>query len=422
MFVPESSTDYSNYEQEGEGDHPPGHLSPPGRHSPEHIYTGLKWKSEPSSDGHKPLVSLSVTEVSSSLYSPETNKQFVTEGRTLNTKRRKADGTTERTHKIQHKGKTRGSKLSDWLSESSLKKLEKRNIGSQEEGMQSSSSSEDECDPPLESQAKEELHMHHKSRCASSKKYNGLKEKAKGGRSSTFWKIPDKRAKMTSVMDDRTPCCRTKGQKDVWSSIQAQWPKKTLKELFSDSDTEAANSPSPVVPGLNEPDPELEQKSETPEEPQESQEKNQEYPSSGSNSILNTPPTTPEPAEVLHETHSSSPPPQTSVLTSCSPATSSPAGPLIEECVGGRSESDTSTVEMDVVGCEFHMLPQEEQLGSPSKAFETNLSSNSSWSLSLSSSSQQESEQKCKGRQKMNLRLSHYFCPKSLLLLGLIIR
>ncbi|MCJ8730841.1 hypothetical protein PDJAM_G00188990 [Pangasius djambal] len=400
LQAPESSIDHRKHEQDEDGDHnndcPAGQLSPQRRASPESLYKAPQWESEPSIEGHKASVSMGTTEVSSSQYSPETNKQLVTEGETLSTRRRKADGTTERTHKIQRKGKTRGSKLSDWLSESSLKKLEERNIGSRDGDMQSSSSSEDEGGLLMESQAKEELLMHHKAKGAPSKKYNGLKEKAKGGRSSAFWEIPDKRAKMTSGMEDRTPGCRTKGHKDVWSSIQAQWPKKTLKELFSDSDTEAANSPPSVVPGLSDPDPEHEQKSETHEEPQESQEKNQEYPSSGSNSILNTPPTTPESAEVLREMHSSSPPPQSSVLASCSPTTSSPAGPLIEECVGGRSESDTSTVEMDIVSCEFHTLPQEEQSGSLSKAFDANLSSNSSCSLSLSSSSQQESEQKSK--------------------------
>ncbi|XP_053476669.1 AT-rich interactive domain-containing protein 4B isoform X4 [Ictalurus furcatus] len=400
LQAPESSRDHSIHEQDEKGEHnndcPAGQLSPQRRAPPELHYTALQWESEPSTEGHKASVSMGTAEVSSSQYSPETNKQLVTEGEASSIRRRKADVTTEHTHKIQFKGKTRGSKLSDWLSESSLKKLEERNIGPRDGGMQSSSSSEDEGDPLMESQAKEELLMHHKAKGMPSKKYNGLKEKAKGGRSSTFWEVPDKRAKITSGMDDRTPGCRTKGQKDVWSSIQAQWPKKTLKELFSDSDTEAANSPPPVVPGLSDPEPEREQKSEKPEEPQESQENNQEYPSSGSNSILNTPPTTPESAEVLHEMHSSSPPPQSSVLASCSPATSSPAGPLIEECVGGRSESDTSTVEMDTVSCEFHMLPQEEQSGSSSKAFDANLSSNSSCSLSLSSSSQQESEQKAK--------------------------
>ncbi|XP_027021586.1 AT-rich interactive domain-containing protein 4B isoform X1 [Tachysurus fulvidraco] len=400
LQAPESSADYSNHEQDGEGgfndDCPVGQLSLQRRPSPESIYAALKWESEPSSDGHNASVSMGATEVSFSQHSPETNKQVVTEGKELSTRRRKADGTSERTHKILCKGKTRGSKLSEWLSESSLIKLKDRNIGPREAEMHSSSSSEDEDELLIDSQAKEELLIHHKSKGISSRKYNGLKEKVKGCRSSTFWEIPDKRAKMTSGMDDRTPGCRTKGQKDVWSSIQAQWPKKTLKELFSDSDTEAANSPSPEVVGLCEPDPGPEQKSEKPEEPEQSQEKNQEYPSSGSNSILNTPPTTPEPAEFLHEMHSSSQPPQKSVLTSCSPATCSSVCPLIEECVGGRCESDTSTVEMDVVSCEFHMLPQEEQLESPSKVFDANLSSNSSCSLSLSSSSQKESEQKSK--------------------------
>ncbi|KAF5898781.1 AT-rich interactive domain-containing protein 4B isoform X1, partial [Clarias magur] len=395
LQAPENSTDDVKPEQEEEGEHnndrPASQQSHQRGASPEHRYTALQWETEQSSEEHKVSVSLGTPEISSTQYSPET-KQLVTEGEALSTRRRKADGATERTHKIQRKGKTRGSKLSDWLSESSLKKLEDRNVDSRDEGMQSSSSSEDEDGPLTESQDKEELLMHHKAKGTPSKMYNGLKEKAKCSQSSAFWEITDKRAKITSGMDDRTPGCRTKGQKDVWSSIQAQWPKKTLKELFSDSDTEAANSPPPVVPGLSEP----EQKNETPEDPQESLEKNQEYPSSGSNSILNTPPTTPESAEVLREMHSSSPPPQRSVLAFCSPATSSPSGPLIEECVGGRSESDTSTVEMDIVSCEFHMLPQEEQSGSLSKTFDANLSSNSSCSLSLSSSSQQESEQKSK--------------------------
>lgn len=394
VLAPENSTDHSKHEQDEEGDHnndcPAGQLSPPRRASPEHLYTVQQWESESSSEGYKASVSMGPSEVSSNQYSPKAT----TEGEASSNRKRKVEETTEHTYKSQRKGKTRGGKLSDWLLESSLKKLEKRSIGPQDEGMRSSSSSEDEGGPLMESQVKDESLMQHKAKGATSKKYNGLKEKVKCGRSSAFWEIPDKRAKMISGTDDRTPGCRTKGQKDVWSSIQAQWPKKTLKELFSDSDTEAANSPPPVVPGQSEPEPE--HKSETAEEPQEG---HKEYPSSGSNSILNTPPTTPESAEVLREMHSCSPPPQSSVLASSSPATSSPAGPLMEECVGGRSESDTSMVEMDIVSCEFHMLPQEEQSGSPSKAFDAHLSSNSSCSLSMSSSSQQESEQKSKGRQ-----------------------
>ncbi|KAI5108317.1 AT-rich interactive domain-containing protein 4B isoform X1, partial [Silurus meridionalis] len=396
LQAPVCSTDYCNHEQDEEGDHingpPAGKLSPLRRAFPEILQTALQWESEPPNEGDKASVKTSTPDAQ---YSPEDNKQLVTEGEASNTRRRKTEGTTDtRIHKIQRKLKTRGSKLSDWLSESSLKKLEQRNTKPQDESMQSSSSSEEESDSLMESQAKEELLMHHKGKSVPSTKYMSLNDKSKGGRSSTFWEIPDKQAKITSGMDDRTPGCRSKGQKDVWSSIQAQWPKKTLKELFSDSDTEAANSPPQVTPCLSELEPK--QKNETHEELQEGQEKNQEYPSSGSNSILNTPPTTPESAEVLCQRHLSSPPPQSSVLVSCSPATSSSAGLLIEECVDGRNDCDTSMVEMDIVSCEFHMLPQEDQSGSPSKIFEANLSSNSSCSLSLSSSSQQEIEQKSK--------------------------
>ncbi|KAI5629617.1 AT-rich interactive domain-containing protein 4B isoform X3, partial [Silurus asotus] len=387
---PVCSTDYCNNEQDEEGEHingpPAGKLSPLRRAFPEILQTALQWESEPPNEGDKASVRTSTPHAQ---YSPEDNKQLVTEGKASNTRRRKTEGTTDtRIHKIQRKVKTRGSKLSDWLSKSTLKKLEQRNTKPQDETMQSSSSSEEESDSLMESQAKEELLMHHKGKSVPSTKYMSLNDKSKGCRSSTFWEIPDKQAKIMSGMDDRTPGCRSKGQKDVWSSIQAQWPKKTLKELFSDSDTEAANSPPQVTPGLNELEPK--QTNETHEELQEGQEKNQEYPSSGSNSILNTPPTTPESAEVLCQRHLSSPPPQSSVLASCSPATSSSAGLLIEECVGGRNDCDTSMVEMDIVSCEFH------QSGSPSKIFEANLSSNSSCSLSLSSSSQQEIEQKSK--------------------------
>ncbi|XP_072265306.1 AT-rich interactive domain-containing protein 4B isoform X2 [Pyxicephalus adspersus] len=51
--------------------------------------------------------------------------------------------------------------------------------------------------------------------------------------------VTDKKAKTISS-EERL---RAKDPKDVWSSIQGQWPKKTLKELFSDSDTEEAPSP-----------------------------------------------------------------------------------------------------------------------------------------------------------------------------------
>ncbi|KAI4813197.1 hypothetical protein KUCAC02_024540 [Chaenocephalus aceratus] len=70
-----------------------------------------------------------------------------------------------------------------------------------------------------------------------------MKEKTKAGRQAGFWEIPEKRAKVSWNVEER-PSCPLQGQKDVWSSIQAQWPKKdSQRDCSSDSDTEAANSP-----------------------------------------------------------------------------------------------------------------------------------------------------------------------------------
>ncbi|XP_017578317.2 AT-rich interactive domain-containing protein 4B isoform X3 [Pygocentrus nattereri] len=407
----ESSTDDSEHEEE-DGDHddegPGGQPSLRRGGPPERPHTPTQWESGPSTEDMKASANMSSTEEPASQDSTDTGKrkgQLENEGEVPSTRRRKHEGLVERTPRSQCKGKTRGSRGADWLPSSSPKKLDERSSSAVDDrGGQSSSSSEDESGPPTNSQAKEEPRVHPKTKGSPSKKYNGLKEKTKGGRSSGFWEIPEKRAKMAAGMDERAPSCRAKGQKDVWSSIQAQWPKKTLKELFSDSDTEAANSPPPAVQALDEPRSEPTQKDEPAEEPQETQqEKSQEYPSSGSNSVLNTPPTTPESAEALAETHSSSPPPQGSVLASCSPA-ESPARPLMEECVGGRSESDSSMVEVESVGCELQELPQEEAAASPSKAFDGNLSSNSNCSLTLSSCSQQEGEQKAKASSSSQKR------------------
>lgn len=362
------------------------------------------WESRSSTEGLQASQSSSRIEEPANHDSTDTSKQkgqFENEGEIPSTRRRKPEGPAERTAKNQCRSKTRGSRGAEWFPSSSPKMLGETSVGPGDARRdQSSSSSEDEGDPqtsPL-TQVKEEPQLHPKIKGSPSKKYNGLKEKTKGGRSSGFWEIPEKRAKMAAGMDERAPSCRGKGQKDVWSSIQAQWPKKTLKELFSDSDTEAANSPPPAVQALDEPRSETSQQEEPVEELQESQqEKSQEYPSSGSNSVLNTPPTTPEPTEALAEMRSS--PPQSSVQTSCFPAESSPARPLTEECVGGRSESDNSMVEVESVGCELQELNQEETAASSSNAFDGNLSSNSNCSLTLSSTNQQESEQKVEGRQ-----------------------
>ncbi|KAG5855578.1 hypothetical protein ANANG_G00050550 [Anguilla anguilla] len=147
--------------------------------------------------------------------------------------------------------KTR-ARRGDWLPSGSPKRPEDRGAGSREEArlMSSSSSSEDEeegggaCREP---RPEEGPRQRGRSKATPSRKYNGLKDKTKGGRPSAFWEVPEKRPKLALGCEERLPG-RTKGQKDMWCSIQPQWPKKTLKELFSDSDTEAANSPRPLRP------------------------------------------------------------------------------------------------------------------------------------------------------------------------------
>ncbi|XP_070976293.1 AT-rich interactive domain-containing protein 4B-like [Oncorhynchus clarkii lewisi] len=213
-----------------------------------------------------------------------------------------------------------------------------------------------------------------KSKPSPSKKYNGMKDKTdKGGGSGSgarpagFWDIPEKRAKMAATADERERQVgggRTKGQKDVWSSIQAQWPKKTLKELFSDSDTEAANSPPPpgtaqsFSSGLEERESKGERNGdgdeagrgperEDPGTSEENKEKDrrseqEEFPPSGSNSVLNTPPTTPESPSMegissgaiaqssgtgSNWTQPSSPPPSTGTPALCKTPSSDPLTP-----------------------------------------------------------------------------------------------
>ncbi|KAI2658130.1 AT-rich interactive domain-containing protein 4B [Labeo rohita] len=396
----ESSTDDSEREDDGdadhdEEDHPGGRASLRKAGLPERPHTPQHWESGSPSEAFKaPAV---VEEDPSAQDGPETGKrkcQFEVEVEGSGSRRKKTEGQGERTLKSPAKGKTRSSRGGDWLPSSSPKKLEERGPV-EDRGAQSCSSSEDEADPPTEPQTKEEPRGNPKTKSSPSKKYNGVKEKNKSGRSG-FWEIPEKRAKISTGIEERSPGCRTKGQKDVWSSIQVQWPKKTLKELFSDSDTEAANSPPPAVTAPDEPCVEPARDEEINED------KLQEHPSSGTNSVLNTPLTTPEspavgegPAEVLAEIRAPSPP---AVPPASPPTVSLPAGPLMEEQAGGRSESDSSTVEVESLGGEIQEIPQEEGAGSPSKAFDGNLScnSNSNCSLTLSNSSQQESEQKAK--------------------------
>lgn len=321
-----------------------------------------------------------------------------------NSRKRKSEAAAERAAKGPSKAKTRSTRSADWLPGGSPRKNEERGPGL---GQDTSSSSEDEEAPTAEPPAEGAERSHSKTKGSPSKKYNGMKEKTKGGRPPGFWEIPEKRAKVTGSAEER-PAVRTKGQKDVWSSIQAQWPKKTLKELFSDSDTEAANSPPPACSsGLEEPTEELEAgpEYEASVEPMDN-DKLQEFPSSGSNSVLNTPPTTPESpsmevsaVEGSERTLPSSPPASTTPATAAeSTSATLPQGTVQEEAAGGRSETDSSTVEVESLGGELQELPQDEGAGSPSKAFDGSLSCNShsDCSLELSSSSQQESEQKAK--------------------------
>lgn len=317
------------------------------------------------------------------------------------TRKRKYDGSSERTPKGQSKGRTRNSRSADWLAGGSSRKLEV-SAAREERGASPSSSSDEEAAALAGTQAEESERSRPKTK--GSKKYSGTKEKTKSSRQARFWEIPEKRVKGTGNAEER-PAVRSKGQKDVWSSIQAQWPKKTLKELFSDSDTEAANSPPPPAPPCLK-EPEAGAEDEASEEQME-RDKLQEFPSSGSNSVLNTPPTTPESpsgggsaAEDSAQARPSSPPPSVTPSLPSEPVSDAlPLGPGQEEMTGGRSETDSSTVEVESLGGELQDLPPDEGAASPSKGFDVSLSCNSSssCSLELSSVGQQECEPKSKG-------------------------
>ncbi|XP_057263057.1 AT-rich interactive domain-containing protein 4B isoform X5 [Pezoporus wallicus] len=225
------------------------------------------------------------------------------------------------------------------------------------------------------------------------KKYNGLEEKRKSLRTSTFYsgfsEVGEKRIKLLNNSDERLQNTRAKDRKDVWSSIQGQWPKKTLKELFSDSDTEAAASPPHAAPEdaaaeeqlqtLAEEDislPGSEHEKSLPtsmdvkpveEKPAEVGEKKVEFPSSGSNSVLNTPPTTPESPSSVTVTESSRH--QSSVTVS------ETLPPNQEEIRSIKSETD-STIEVDSVAGELQDLQSEGNI-SPT-GFDASVSSSSS--------------------------------------------
>uniref|UniRef100_A0A8C3FCX8 AT-rich interaction domain 4B n=1 Tax=Chrysemys picta bellii TaxID=8478 RepID=A0A8C3FCX8_CHRPI len=241
------------------------------------------------------------------------------------------------------------------------------------------------------------------------KKYNGIEEKRKSLRTSGFYsgfsEVAEKRIKLLNNSDERLQNTRAKDRKDVWSSIQGQWPKKTLKELFSDSDTEAAASPPHASedPAVEEqlqtlaeevslPSSELEQPllasidvKPVEEKPTEMSDKKVEFPSSGSNSVLNTPPTTPESPSSVTVTDSSRH--QSSVTVSETLA------PNQEEIRSIKSESD-STIEVDSVVGELQDLQSEGNI-SPT-GFDASVSS--------SSSNQQEpehTEKVCTGQKRL---------------------
>ncbi|XP_005173090.2 AT-rich interactive domain-containing protein 4B isoform X2 [Danio rerio] len=361
----DSSTDDSEREEDEDADHDEDD-DHPGAHKADPPQS-QHWEKN-SSPPEAPKTPADAEQEPTLQDSTETPKRKELDTNASAGRRKKAENTS----KSPAKGKTRNSRGGEWLQSGSPKKLEDRG----------------------ESSSEDEPKGHPKNKSSPSKKYNGVKEKSKSR--GAFWEIPEKRAKVSAGIEERSPGCRTKGQKDVWSSIQVQWPKKTLKELFSDSDTEAANSPPPAGPEA------CSESARDEEEEEEEEEKLQEHPSSGTNSVLNTPPTTPEspaaaegPAETLPEVRAPSPP---AALAASPPPVSLPEEPLMEEPAGGRSESDSSTVEVESLGGEIQEMNAEEGAGSPSKAFDGNMScnSNSNCSLTLSNSSQQESEQKAK--------------------------
>ncbi|XP_004559801.1 AT-rich interactive domain-containing protein 4B isoform X2 [Maylandia zebra] len=404
----EVSTDESEHEAE-EGEHneedQPGSRLRKGQPEPPQIPE--RWEGGAPSEGSKPCPVTGKAQDTVSVESPDAGKrrsQPESEGE-ASTRKRKADSAAERTPKGQSKAKTRNTRSADWLPAGSPMRGEERAAAPGEErGASSSSSSDDEGAAVAEAQPEESERTRPKTKGSPTKKYNGMKEKSKTSRQGGFWEIPEKRAKVSGNVEER-PAVRPKGQKDVWSSIQAQWPKKTLKELFSDSDTEAANSPPPPVSSCME-EPSVEQdargEDDTSQEQMET-EKLREFPSSGSNSVLNTPPTTPESpsggggsaVEESGQAQPSSPAPSIPAALPSEPVSDAlPTGPVQEEVTGGRSETDSSTVEVESLGGEL----QDEGASSPSKVFDVSLSCNSSssCSLELSNSSQQESEQKSK--------------------------
>ncbi|XP_046885072.1 AT-rich interactive domain-containing protein 4B isoform X3 [Hypomesus transpacificus] len=408
----ESSTDEDDREDE-EGDRDdedrPGGRRGLRRGGPPDLPHGAeRWDGGPPLEGCKPPPTITgkIQEPISS-ESPEMGKRRgQSEFQVVSPRKRRSEGAAERSTKGPSKAKTRSTRSADWLPAGAPRRAEDRGergpCPGEERAPSSSCSSEDEGLQTPEAPAGDGDRSRPKPRGSPSKKYNGIKDKPRGGRPSGFWDIPEKRAKMAAGGTEDRPAGRSKGQKDVWSSIQAQWPKKTLKELFSDSDTEAANSPPPAVSASGLEEARGEREGGPGEEALEEQnDKLQEFPSSGSNSVLNTPPTTPESPSMEGPGRPPSPPPSSAPVPAPAPSPPPaplPPAPLQEEAAGGRSETDSSTVEVESLGGESQDIPLADGTPSPSKAFDGSLSCNSSstCSLELSGSSQQDSEQKAK--------------------------
>ncbi|XP_006895454.1 PREDICTED: AT-rich interactive domain-containing protein 4B [Elephantulus edwardii] len=227
------------------------------------------------------------------------------------------------------------------------------------------------------SSSDEEEEEKSKAKMTPTKKYNGLEEKRKSLRTTGFYsgfsEVAEKRIKLLNNSDERVQNSRAKDRKDVWSSIQGQWPKKTLKELFSDSDTEAAASPphptAEEVTGAPESLQTVEEEEQSPpsvepdkplaasvegkpaeDRAMDSGDRKAEFPSSGSNSVLNTPPTTPESPSSVTVTEASQQPSAVTIAESLAPNQ--------EEVRSIKSETD-STIEVDSVAGELPDLPSE---------------------------------------------------------------
>ncbi|XP_041911169.1 AT-rich interactive domain-containing protein 4B isoform X3 [Arvicola amphibius] len=302
------------------------------------------------------------------------------------TKRRKdvKKDTTDKSLKPQIKrGKRRYCNTEECLQTGSPGKKEDRSKSKEPLCTENSSNSSSDDDEEEKSKAK----------MTPTKKYNGLEEKRKSLRTTSFYsgfsEVAEKRIKLLNNSDERLQNSRAKDRKDVWSSIQGQWPKKTLKELFSDSDTEAAASPphpapdegtveeslqtvaeeescSPIIE-LEKPLPASVDNKSVEEKPLEVSDRKTEFPSSGSNSVLNTPPTTPESPSSVTVTEAGQ---QQACVT-----VSEPLAPNQEEVRSIKSETD-STIEVDSVVGELQDL-QSEGNGSPA-GFDASVSSSSS--------------------------------------------